>query len=326
MIPGCWIHTDFHLRYFSSLDYFQSPFLPQENHFFKILSLGSKISPLLAPGFVLPPGHFSTKINELPMTIPKSWKGSSKMMQPQKSPPGGKRGLKDKLLKIYHLLFAAYGPRHWWPAETPEEVIIGAVLTQNTAWKNVQRAIASLKKAGKMDLRAIAHTRTTKLAELIRSSGFYNQKSQALKIFADYFGQRYGFDLERMRQQDPRELRRELLELYRIGPETADSILLYAMEKPIFVIDAYTKRVFSRHGFLNPGDPYETFQRFFTDHLPRDVKLYNEYHALIVHTGHRFCKPKPLCSECPLFSLFPRGSQGLPGKPLFPLLAPRREK
>ncbi len=247
-------------------------------------------------------------------------------MRPQKPSLRGKQELKTKLLGIYRLLFAAYGPRNWWPAETPEEVIIGAALTQNTAWKNVERAIASLKKAGNLNLQGIAHTETAALAQIIRSSGFYNQKSQALKIFAEYFGKRYGFDIERMRQKDPWELRRELLELYRIGPETADSILLYALEKPVFVIDAYTKRIFSRHGFLNFEDPYEVFQKFFMDHLPQDVKLYNEYHALIVHTGHRFCKPTPLCPGCPLFSIFPKTSQGLPGKSRSPFLASRREK
>ncbi len=243
-------------------------------------------------------------------------------MPPKKPSLMGKRERKTKLLEIYHLLFAAYGPRHWWPAETREEVMIGAVLTQNTAWKNVQRAIAALRKAGKLNLRGIAHMPTPKLAQLIRSSGFYNQKSQALKIFAEYFGERFGFDLPRMREAGLRELRRELLELYRIGPETADSILLYALEKPIFVIDAYTKRIFSRHEFLKFEEPYEVFQRFFMDHLPQDLRLYNEYHALIVHTGHRFCKPKPLCPECPLFCLFPKESKKLPGGPRSFNLAP----
>ena len=216
---------------------------------------------------------------------------------------------KKSLLKIYARLLSAYGPRHWWPADTPEEVIIGAILTQNTSWKNVKLAIDSLKQAGLLDFRAIRAMEEEDLRRWIKSSGFFNQKARALKTFADYFGKRYGFQMERMKKAGLGVLREELLGLYRIGPETADSILLYALGKPIFVIDAYTKRIFSRHGFLEMKDLYEAFQKFFMDNLEPDAALYNEFHALIVHTGHRFCKPEPRCPECPLVPLLPNNWQ-----------------
>jgi endonuclease III related protein len=205
-----------------------------------------------------------------------------------------------QLTKVYDTLFRAFGPRRWWPAETPEEVIFGAILTQNTAWKNVEISLKALKQARKMTFRRVAAMEQAELASLVRSSGFFNQKAGALKAFASYFGRRYGFSLARMKEADLRTLRSELLEIPRIGMETADSILLYALEKPVFVIDTYTKRIFSRHGFLEMEDTYEDFQKFFMSNLPQDVAMYNEYHALIVRAGHLFCKPNPLCLECPL--------------------------
>ncbi len=213
--------------------------------------------------------------------------------------------LRQSLLQIYHLLFSSFGPRHWWPADTPQEVIFGAILTQNTSWKNAYLAIQALKQAQRLDFRMVHQMEMDELAPLIRSSGFFNQKARALKSFAAFLRNRFHFDLHRMGNEDPWGLRAELLSLPRIGPETADGILLYALGKPIFVIDAYTKRIFSRHGFLPSKEPYEVFQRFFMDHLEPDVALYNEYHALIVHAGHRFCKPTPLCQDCPLNPLHP---------------------
>jgi endonuclease III related protein len=204
------------------------------------------------------------------------------------------------LLKIYRSLLSAFGPRHWWPAKTSEEVIFGAILTQNTTWKNAKRAIEELKNAGKLSFEAIKNMNEKKLGELARPARFFNQKAKTLKVFADYFGNRYNFDVKKMKNVDREKLREELLSLYRIGPETADSILLYALKKPIFVIDAYTKRIFSQHGFMKNDDSYDAYQKFFMDNLPHDVKLYNEFHALIVHTGYLYCKPKPLCEECPL--------------------------
>jgi endonuclease III related protein len=212
-----------------------------------------------------------------------------------------------QLMGIYRRLYAAFGSRHWWPAETAEEAIIGAILAQNTSWKNVEQAIAALKARKALAFRAIDAMDEEKLSQVIRPARFLNQKARALKVFAGFFGRQYEYSLPRMKKRDARELRDELLGLYRIGPETADSILLYALEKPVFVIDAYTKRILSRHGLLPLEGSYADYQQFFTDNLPPDVRLFNEYHALLVHTGNRFCKPKPLCTGCPLRSL-PRRS------------------
>jgi len=218
-----------------------------------------------------------------------------------------------KLRKIYDLLFSAIGPRHWWPGDTPEEVIFGAILTQNTNWRNAKAAIDSLKQAANLDFRSIRRMPLEELAPIIRPSGFFNQKAKALKDFAVYLEVRYRFQLEEMKAQNLWNLREELLSIPRIGPETADSILLYALEKPIFVIDAYTKRIFGRHQFLPQEESYEAFQRLFMQSLKPDVRLYNEYHALIVYTGHHFCKPQALCSRCPLDHLSPKK-----GPPRFP--------
>ena len=207
---------------------------------------------------------------------------------------------KPPLMKIYHTLLAAFGPRHWWPAKTSEEVIFGAILAQNTTWKNAKRAIEELKNAGKLSFEAIKKMNEKKLGELVRPARFFNQKAKALIVFADYFGNKYNFNIKKMKKSPLANLREELLSLYRIGPETADSILLYALKKPIFVIDAYTKRIFSQHGFMKIDDSYAAYQNFFMNNLPHDVQLYNEFHALIVHTGYLYCKPKPLCEECPL--------------------------
>jgi endonuclease-3 related protein len=208
--------------------------------------------------------------------------------------------VKPPLMKIYQTLLAAFGPRHWWPAKTSEEVIFGAILAQNTTWKNAERAIEELKNAGKLSFKEIVKMDLENLAELVRPARFLNQKAKALQVFADYFGNRYNFDIKKMKKKALGKLREELLNLYRVGPETADSILLYALGKPIFVIDAYTKRIFSQHGFMKIDDSYDAFQKFFMDNLPHDVQVFNEFHALIVHTGYLYCKPKPWCEECPL--------------------------
>ncbi|WAC06835.1 MAG: endonuclease III domain-containing protein [Thermodesulfobacteriota bacterium] len=204
------------------------------------------------------------------------------------------------LLKIYQSLLSAFGPQHWWPANTAEEVIFGAILAQNTTWENAKRAIAALKNTENLSFKKIPTINLEELADLIKSARFLNQKAKALKAVADYLGNTYNFDIEKMKKKPLGKLREELLNLYRIGPETADSILLYALEKPIFVIDAYTKRMFSQHGFMKSDDSYEAYQKFFMDNLPHNVQVYNEFHALIVHTGYLYCKPKPLCEECPL--------------------------
>lgn len=218
-----------------------------------------------------------------------------------------------RLMKIYELMLDAYGPQHWWPADSAEEVIFGAILAQNTSWKNVEHAVASLKEAGKLSFRQVAASDETALAQLIKAARYFNQKARALKAFAEYFGSSYGYRIHALASGALPSLRKELLQLYRIGPETADSILLYALEKPIFVVDAYTKRIFGRHGFLSQAAPYHAFQDFFMARLPREVNLYNEFHALIVRTGYLCCKPKPLCDECPLQYL-PHTPHHLPGE------------
>ena len=208
-----------------------------------------------------------------------------------------------QLMAIYNKLYKAFGSQNWWPADTAEEVMFGAILTQSITWKNVEQAIAALKETGKLSFKAVAIMDEKELAKIIRPARFLNQKARALKKYADYFGEKYRYSIMKMKKRELWTLREELLSLYRIGSETADSILLYALEKPIFVIDVYTKRILSRHGFLNMEDSYEDYQKLFMENLPGDVRLYNEYHALLVHLGNRFCKPKPLCDTCPLRTL-----------------------
>ncbi len=205
-----------------------------------------------------------------------------------------------QLMNIYTLLYNAFGSRNWWPADTAEEVIFGAILTQSTTWKNVEQAISALKEQKKLSFRAVAALDERRLAEIIRPARFLNQKARALKAFADYFGNHYRFRIKNMKKRELWALREELLGLYRIGPETADSILLYALEKPIFVIDVYTKRIFSRHGLFHMENSYDDYQQFFMQYLPHDTALFNEYHALLVHLGNQFCKPTPRCNLCPL--------------------------
>jgi endonuclease-3 related protein len=205
------------------------------------------------------------------------------------------------LRKIYDVALDALGPRHWWPAETDEEVVIGAVLTQNTAWSNVEKALENLRRAGKLSLAALDRARPATVARLIRPSGYYNLKARRLKSVARFFVERCnGRGLASLRDEEPEALREALLGVYGVGPETADSILLYALGMPVFVIDAYTRRILERHGLARPQAPYEELRALFETNLPTDVALYNEYHALIVALGHRWCRPKPQCEECPL--------------------------
>ncbi len=220
------------------------------------------------------------------------------------------RSRKELLERVYETLFKQIGPRHWWPGETPFEVMVGAILTQNTAWANVEKAIRNLKAAGLLDPLALYRAEQSRVAELIRPSGYYNQKAAKLKRFVKFFVEEYGADLEKMKAEPLDVLRRKLLEINGIGPETADSILLYALDKPVFVVDAYTRRIFSRHGWVEPTIGYEELRGFFEDALPKDVKLFNEYHALLVYVGHHFCKRKPQCEACPLQPFLPQEGAG----------------
>jgi endonuclease-3 related protein len=204
---------------------------------------------------------------------------------------------------IYRRLYKTFGPQHWWPAKQPFEVMVGAILTQNTAWGNVEKAIANLKRAKCISARKLKGIPPSRLAALIRPSGYYNIKAKRLKSFLDFFSARYQCNLARMRREPLARLRQGLLATKGIGPETADSILLYALGKPIFVVDAYTRRILSRHGILDGKADYETVQNIFMQKLKPSVKLFNEYHALLVRLGKDYCKKKPLCNLCPLKGL-----------------------
>lgn len=202
-----------------------------------------------------------------------------------------------KLSIIYKKLYSSFGPQRWWPADSAFEVMVGAILTQNTNWQNVEKAINNLKELRLLNLKRLYQLPQKKLAALIRPAGYYNIKARRLKEFINF----YQANAKRISSQDTGALRRSLLAVYGIGPETADSILLYALGRPVFVVDAYTKRIFSRHGFIKEGASYEEVQDLFMRNLKKDVKLFNEYHALIVKLAKDFClKNKPRCQACPL--------------------------
>jgi endonuclease-3 related protein len=201
---------------------------------------------------------------------------------------------------MYRIVYDTFGPQNWWPGETPFEIIIGAILTQNTAWKNVEKAIGNLKKADLLIAKALYQCPYPYLVELIRPCGFFNIKAKRLKGFLSFLFNKYGGDLEKMFSEELETLRQKLLKIKGIGPETADSILLYAAHKPSFVVDSYTKRVLCRHNLISEEADYEEVRSFFMEHLPYDVKLFNEYHALFVVLGKRYCRPKPLCEGCVL--------------------------
>lgn len=197
---------------------------------------------------------------------------------------------------VHDRLLAHYGPQGWWPADGAFEMMVGAVLTQNTAWTNVERAITNLRDAGLLDAEAIAGCDEVVLARAIRPSGYFNQKGKKLKVLAEFYlahGGEAGID----RLPDAREA---LLALHGIGPETADSILLYALHRPVFVVDAYTRRIFARLGATASDAGYDALQAFFESQLPAEVPLFNEYHALLVMHAKQHCRSRPACSGCPL--------------------------
>ena len=208
--------------------------------------------------------------------------------------------MKDILIKIYRTLYQTYGPRHWWPGETSFEVMVGAILTQNTSWRNVEKAIQKLKGKGVLNPEGIHHLKRSELARLIKSSGYYRIKTDRLKSFIDFLFEEYDGNIKKMGRERLGELREKLLGVKGIGPETADSILLYGLKNPIFVVDAYTRRILSRHGIISEKASYEEVQKLFMDYLPRDEKLFNEYHALFVYLGKTVCKKIPRCEICPL--------------------------
>lgn len=202
----------------------------------------------------------------------------------------------NRVYEIYQKLYKFYGPQNWWPAENWFEVVVGAILTQNTSWKNVEKSIENLKDKDLLEPFKLYRISEEKLAELIKSSGFYNLKSKRLKNFLKWLNG-YGFDVNKLKKKDLFSLREELLGIKGIGKETADSILLYAFEKPVFVVDAYTKRMFTRLGFRLSKD-YDEIKDFFEKNLPIRTQLFNEFHALIVNHSKEYCKKVPNCGDC----------------------------
>jgi len=212
-----------------------------------------------------------------------------------------RKNLRQELMDIFHELLDHFGPRRWWPGETPLEVAVGAILTQNVAWRNVEKAINNLKARGLLSIEGLVKVPVEELATLIRATRYYNQKAARLKHFVGMVEHEFGGSLDRLFRLETPILRAKLLGLKGIGKETADSILLYAANHPVFVVDTYTRRIFSRLGYLAENVGYDEMQGFFTRHLPLDNYIFNEYHALIDALGNRVCLSRsPRCAACPL--------------------------
>jgi endonuclease-3 related protein len=215
-------------------------------------------------------------------------------------PPSVANG-RPPLDEYYNSLFTTFGPQHWWPGKTQFEVIVGAILTQNASWTNVERAISNLRRAGLLSPAGIERVTLRRLETLVRPSGYFRQKARKLKAFCQFLRTDFGGSLKRMFRTPTISLREKLLGVFGIGPETADSILLYAGDHAVFVVDAYTKRILSRHGWTRENAKYDDVRWMFEREFPGDVKRFNEFHALIVQTGKNFCRTHdPLCGECPL--------------------------
>jgi endonuclease-3 related protein len=211
--------------------------------------------------------------------------------------------VRERLRKIYRLLFEAFGPQHWWPGQTRFEIMVGAILTQNTSWSNVAKAIANLQAAACLEPDRLHALDLGQIETLIRPAGYFRLKAKRLRNFTQWLFDDYNGDLARLDAIATQRLREELLAISGIGPETADSILLYAMERPVFVVDTYTARGAVRHGLIEPELTYEALQDLFASNLEPDVQFFNEFHALLVCVGKDFCKPTPKCAACPLEQL-----------------------
>ncbi len=206
-----------------------------------------------------------------------------------------------RLMAIYNAMYDEFGPQHWWPARTRFEMIVGAILTQNTAWSNVEKAIGALRKKRLLTPGAMREVSPARLGRLIRPAGYFNLKAKRLKGFLAHLYKEHNGSITRLLKKDAGPLREELLGIYGIGPETADSIMLYGAREAEFVVDAYTLRMMSRHGLAKEAAGYDELKALFTKNLTPDAALYNEYHALIVKVGKDYCKTKkPRCAECPL--------------------------
>jgi len=210
-------------------------------------------------------------------------------------------------MRVHRVLLEALGPLRWWPGESPFEVMVGAVLVQNTAWRNVERAIENLRDAYALAPHRLAALATAELEELIRPAGYFRIKARRLRNLVDFVVARYDGSLEAMRAVDVQQLREELLAVSGVGPETADSILLYALDKPVMVVDAYTHRIWARHGWIDYDADYHRLREHIAGELPDEAPLLNELHAELVHVGHHWCKRVPRCDQCPLAPLLPAG-------------------
>jgi len=213
------------------------------------------------------------------------------------------QSINQELQYTYHQLMDYYGPQHWWPAEEPFEVMVGAILTQSAAWLNVEKAIANLKVAKALSPQALRRLSLPEIATLIHPCGYYNAKARKLKSLAHWLGEHCNDNLNKLFANSTEQLRQQLLSVYGIGQETADSIILYAANKPIFVIDAYTRRIINRIGLAPASNSYTAYHSLFMEHLPADAELFNEYHALLVCLGKNACRNRPICQQCCLRSI-----------------------
>jgi len=207
---------------------------------------------------------------------------------------------RQTLLTIFDKLLDEFGKRNWWPGDTQLEIIIGAILTQNTSWKNVEKAILNMKKFNILDIKKLYTLDTSTLANIIKPAGFFNIKAQRIKAFIRFIYEEYGGTIKRLQNMNTQKLRELLLSIYGVGYETADSILLYAFNKPVFVVDGYTKRFLKNHNLYDGKLAYTDIQQYFMDNLPHNTYLFNEFHALIVYLCQTYCKKIPLCGSCPL--------------------------
>jgi endonuclease III related protein len=208
--------------------------------------------------------------------------------------------ISQRLLRIFEALLMSFGKRYWWPGESQLEIALGAILTQNTAWSNVEKAIQNLRNKSLLDVKKLYEIDTAYLGEIIKPSGFFNIKSKRLKNFVKLLYEEYSENINNLEKMENKALRKLLLSIDGIGFETADSIMLYALNKPIFVVDAYTKRFLKNHKIYSNSLDYHEIQNFFMDNLPHDIYLFNEFHALIVYLCQHYCKKMPNCTRCPL--------------------------
>lgn len=217
-----------------------------------------------------------------------------------------KTGQAALLHKVFRVLLGHFGPQGWWPGRTRLEIMVGAILTQNTAWSNVERAISRLRRERALNLAKLHSVSLRRLAGWIRPAGYFRIKARRLRAFTSWIVRNFDHDLRRLFALPTDRLRRELLAIPGIGPETADSILLYAGKRPVFVVDAYTRRILERHGWIEARATYDEVASLFVQQLPRDARLFNEYHALIVALGKTYCRSRPRCEDCPLKLFLPR--------------------